>query len=394
MINKIDKRIYDIEKVLRKLRNKFDSISLKNGSLGLSLFYYYYYLYTKKDKYLNEVSYYLEKSLAYLESGKIEDFSMFDLIELGEYVCFLHKKECIDEHDALKIIKEIEPFILNLLDDKIEEEDLGSLKGVLRVGNYLIDLRETFKLNNEFYLISIVKFIDQLSIHKNAESIFWRFPMRNKENPIVELGFVHGMSGIIYFLSRMVENQLEKEKCAMMIKKSTSFVLSFKQDEPNTLFPFADVKQKRSQKSYQCLGYGDIGIGYTFLHLGKYVDKAYFKIGEGIIDNASNFRDDEGVFIKDAELVYGASGLFVFFDKFKELSNKYEKAADYWLNRIINFNYHESDWAGYKTYINGFDETIQLSFQHGLIGIGLALINTQLTFESHDYLCFLNYKDL
>lgn len=394
MINKIDKRIHDIEKVLRKSKNKFNSISLKDGILGLSLFYYYYYLYTKKEEYLSETSYYLEKSLTCLGNGKIENFSIFDLIELGEYVCFLYKKECIEKHDALKIIKEIEPPILKLLKDKIEEKDLGALKGVINIGNYLINLNETFTINNESDLISIVNTIDELSVLKNTESIFWRFPMRNKENPIIELGFVHGMSGIIYFLSRMVENQLEKEKCIKMIKKSTSFVLSFKQEVSNTLFPLTDIREEKNQNNYQCLGYGDVGIGYTFLHLGRYVDKSYFKIGEEILDNASNFRDDNGIFIKDAELIYGASGLFGFFDKFKKLSANYGKAADYWLNRVINFNRHKSSWAGYKTYINGFDETIQLSFQHGLIGIGLALINTQLTSESHEYLSFLNYKDL
>lgn len=394
MINKINKRIHNIEKVLRKSRNKFNSINLKDGILGLSLFYYYYYLYTKKEEYLNEVSYYLEKALAYLGNGEIDNFSMFDLIELGNYICFLRKKECIEKNDALKIIKEIEPLILKLLKEKIEEKDLGSLRGVLNIGNYLVNLNETFAINNESDLISIVNIIDELSILKDAESIFWRFPMRNKENPIVELGFVHGMSGIIYFLSRMVENRLEKGKCIKMIKKSTSFVLSFKQDEPNTLFPLVDVREGKNQNNYQCLGYGDVGIGYTFLHLGKYVDKVYFKIGKKILDNACSFRDDDGIFIKDAELIYGASGLFVFFDKFKKLSTNYENAANYWLNRVINFNNHKSSWVGYKTYINGFDETIQLSFQHGLIGIGLALINTQLISESHDYLRFLNYKDL
>lgn len=394
MINKINKRIYNIEKVLRKSRNKFNSIGLKDGILGLSLFYYYYHLYTKKEEYLSETYYYLEKSLTCLGNGKIQNFSMFDLIELGNYICFLYKKECIEKHDALEIIKEIESPILKLLEDKIDEKNLGALTGALNIGNYLINLKGTFAINNESHLISLIDIIDELSISKNTKSIFWKFPMRNKENPIVELGFVHGMSGIIYFLSRMVENQLEKEKCIKMIKKSASFLLSFKQEVPNTLFPLTDIRGEKNQNNYQSLGYGDVGIGYTFLHLGKYVDKAYFKIGEEILDNASNFKDDDGIFIKDAELIYGASGLFGFFDKFKKLSANYGKAADYWLNRVINFNNHKSNWVGYKTYINGFDETIQLSFQHGLIGIGLALINTQLISESHDYLGFLNYKDL
>ena len=385
--------IHNIENVLRSSEDEFYSISLKDGILGLSLFYYYYYLYTNEEKHLSKVSYFLEKSLAYLTNGKIESFSMFDLIDLGNYVCFLYQKECIHEEDAKQILNQIDPHISELLELKIKEKDLGSLKGVISIGNYLTNKKETFLTNNNEELERIIHVIDTLSIQKDSKSIFWKFPMRNKEEPIVELGFYHGVSGIIYFLSRMVENGILKEKSKEIISKSISYLLTFKQNKPFTLFPLQDIRERRTKKNHQCIGYGDIGIGYTFLRLGKLIESSYSDLGIEILENASNFRDDDSTFIKDAELIYGATGLFSFFDRFKHLSKNFKEAADYWFKRVTNFNCYKTEWAGYSTYINGFDNTIQLSFQHGLIGIGVALINYELE-EVHDYLVFLNYKQL
>ena len=72
-------------------------------------------------------------------------------------------------------------------------------------------------------------------------------------------------------------------------------------------------------------------------------------------------------------------------------SKLFKSARQYWMEKTINYNNNNTKFAGYETYRNGFDEDIQVSFAHGIAGIGIALINYKLNLK-HEYLKFFNYK--
>ena len=93
-------------------------------------------------------------------------------------------------------------------------------------------------------------------------------------------------------------------------------------------------------------------------------------------------------------MIYGSSGLFALFDSLVQETGNYifEKASAYWLEKTLNHGKNDTPWAGYDTYINGFDEDIQLSFSHGICGIGIALIAHEMGLDHRKYLSFFNYK--
>ena len=113
-----------------------------------------------------------------------------------------------------------------------------------------------------------------------------------------------------------------------------------------------------------------------------------------VLENTLKFRDSENIFIKDAELIYGASGLFALYsDLASETNNNlFKSASQYWLDKISVHSDNDTPWAGYDTYKNGFDEYIQLSFSHGICGIGIALMSHEMGLDHRKYLTFFNYK--
>jgi lantibiotic biosynthesis protein len=389
--NKIDLRIIEIEKVIKKSSHLFQSISLQNGVLGFSLFYFYYYLYKKDEKYLNKAIAYLESIFTKISSNTIFDFDPIDFIELGRYLCFLHRKDILESVDLQDNITVLKSFVDILLEEKIKEKDLDSVGGIIGAGHFFLDAYGTIP-SYKSDLEKIILVIEKLSIDEDADSIYWYFPMRNKNEPIVELGFFHGVSGVIFFLLRAYKSCILTEKCHELIVKASSFLIKQKSEKGVNLFPVNLNKHYFLQ--YQNINYGDVSIGYVLHEVGVQLEiQQYKKLGIETLLNATCFLDDDNVFIKDAELAYGSAGLFSLFSflEYKIPQKQLKKAENYWLNKTLCFNNNNTVWAGYDTYFNGFNDFIQVSFGHGIAGIGISLINHQLS-SKHEYLTLFNYE--
>ena len=393
IMNKIiEERINEIEESINN-NNSSITLDLSDGFLGISLFYYYLFL-LKKDEY------YLKKSIEILESvfEKLNsrcEYNSIDIIELSKYLFFLCSQKIIDIDEIKDSLKQLDIHLITIFNNKLEENDLDSINGLISLGYLFLDLSE---IDSKYLIIlsEILKKIDNLKQSKNnGDEYFWFFNMRDKVKPIIELGFFHGTSGIINFLNCLYEKNIEFEKCKNIITKSISFLENYKKKDGINFYPHSiNSSNEFKYQKYQNINYGDIGIGYTIYKSGLILQNNTFKKkGIEILENAANFRDSNGDYIKDAELIYGSSGLFAFFDKIQnEHSNRLFKVArQYWLEKTINYNNSKTKFAGYDTYINGFDEDIQVSFAHGIAGIGIALINYKLNLN-HEYLKFFNYR--
>jgi len=153
---------------------------------------------------------------------------------------------------------------------------------------------------------------------------------------------------------------------------------------------------KQKMLSYQSINYGDLGIGYAIYKAGVvFGHEGHLALGLEVLENASMFRDDTGRHIRDAEMIYGSTGLYAVFSILYEETKRpcFKQAYAYWLGRTLAYDGRRTPWAGFETYYNGFDNAIQVCFNHGISGIGIALINHQLGL-GHDYLRFFNYKNL
>ena len=388
----IEERINKIEKSINENILSI-SLDLSDGFLGISLFYYYLFLYRKEEYYLTKSIEIIENVFEKLNNGS--EYNSNDIIELIKYLYFLYSQKIIDINEIESSLEQLDLYLIKILDSKLENNDLDSLNGLISLGHLFLDLSE---INPKYLtnLIKILRIIDTTKKSRNDDNeYFWFFNMRDKLDPIIEFGYFHGISGVVYFLTCLCEKKIEFEKCKNIITKAILFLEKNKRKDEINFYPYSinSINEHRYQK-YQNINYGDIGVGYAIYKSGLILqNEAFKKIGIETMENSANFRDDRGDYIKDAELIYGSSGLFAFFDKMEnEHSSKLFKIArQYWMEKTINYNNNKTKFAGYETYINGFDEDIQVSFAHGIAGIGIALINYKLDLK-HEYLKFFNYR--
>lgn len=376
--------ITKIEKVL-KVKKSFNGAGISNGVLGLSMFYYYQYLHTKEDFFLTETIRVLEESLEMLNENYTSISPQNDIIEIGHYVHYLYEKGVLD-YEVQSLLLEFDDLIEKILEERIATENLDSITGVFAPFNYLLK-----RSNKNKKLKEVIKIIARKAIEQKNDA-YWSFNLRATKEPIIELGLNHGVSGVVSVLLDSFKNAIEKDTSKRLAVLGLRF-LETQMNKENTCW-FPQEANTTNYPSYQNISYGDVGIGFTFYKAGKILkEKKWTSLGISILENAASFRDDSGKYIKDANLIYGASGLYSFFHFMnKECSKfKFHQAKEYWFNKILEKGSNNTVWAGYNTYYNGIYDFAQLGFSQGICGIGIALITRQID-SDNKCLEYLNFK--
>lgn len=386
-----EQRINEIEQILHLNSDKYESMGSNTGILGLSLYNYYLYLYTNNEKNLSALSEYIEKSFG----GFNEDYKGFsvitDTIEIGKYLHFLNRNKILDENPN-DYLNDADTLVLDHLNDQLTKQNIDPVLGTISVGYYLLDRQETKDYSRQ--IEQILNQLETLALYDKQENIYWNNNFR-KESEVheIELGFTHGIAGIINFLLSVYEKKLFKDRCLLLINSSLNFLLKYKAEKGVNLFPFEITNH--TEIDYQNLCYGDLGIGYVYLRSGKITgNNKHYEIGLGILKNSAMFKDETNEYIKDGNLLYGSAGLFSFFDQLTRFTNETEikDARNYWYEKTLSFNHHkESPWAGYLSFNNQYTEATQLSFSEGICGIGITLISNQIK-PVANHLSFLNYN--
>ncbi len=386
-------QISDIEQSLSHNQQILDkkgvNLGVTGGTLGLSLFYYYYYLYTKNNEHIDTIMHHLNKAFEGVSSDYKGYFIALDMMEIVQFLYFLKDKELIDE-DINDYCEGFDDWIYKFLELKIEEKEMDPYGGIIKVGTYFLERSRDIEIND--VLDRIISVIEEFSVKEKDDGNEISFQYNFLDKTCRELGKGHGITGIIYFLLRVYKQGFFQERCKELIIPAINFLLKNKKSNGVNLFS-SDIENTSSYE-YSNISYGDIGIGYTLYHAGKILEnELYSKEGIEIMLNISQFRDDTNKKIFDANLIYGAAGIYSVFKLFEQYypHESFTKASKYWLDKATSFNTNNTKWAGFKTFYNGEQEELQLCFDQGICGIGITLMCSELNI-SPDYLHFLNYN--
>ncbi|WP_452600531.1 lanthionine synthetase LanC family protein [Pontimicrobium sp. MEBiC06410] len=388
IIKDIDIKPNLIREVLLKNDSKFVNMGILDGLLGMSLYHYYYYLYTNDETYLNDVILYLEKSIEGLSESYKGTNIINNIIDLGDYLFFLYQKKILDTEDINELLTDSDEIIKCFLFEEIEKKNLNPMFGAVKAGYYLLYRSEFIDVNSE--LISLLEAIDEQSI-KVDNFVYWESNFKNSQEPVTLLGVTHGVAGIINFLLQAYSRKIAYKNLKSLITSGLNFLCEFNEKKGTNWFRL-EVNENE-KLNHQDLGYGDIGIGYTFLNAGTILhNNDFFLIGKNIIENASKFRDDKEEYTKDASLFYGSSGLCALLSKVNtKLENPIlQKAINHWRQITLNMDNKKSEWAGYLSNYNSQYDYTHLSFSEGICGIGIMLMAHEKEL-GHDYLRFLNF---
>lgn len=383
-------KIEEIEKGLISNRKSIELIGVSDGILGLALFYYYHYLFTNNENSFEKIIVFLEEALNKINENYKSHKVQLEIIEIGLFLIFLNEKDILDNEQTEYFLTQLDDIIEDYLLKKITEKDLDYTVGLLKAGYYFVKRNNPTKKDLLYKCLDVIK---DLSITDN-DLTYWKFPLRNQDNPKIELGLGHGVAGVILFLLQLYHIDFEKEQCLRILETGIKFILSQKKTEGITWF--ANNAFDDEVIEYNNLSYGDIGIGYVLYKAGVILKSDIYK-QEGllILENASKFRDENRVYIKDANIIYGAAGLYSVFNFIYQLTqvNIFLETSDYWYNKIFDFGNEDQEkkWAGFNTYFNGDYEFAQLGFSQGIAGIGIAIISKEMV-QNNDYLNLLNYN--
>lgn len=386
-----------IENSIIKKLEVFTSMGVTNGLAGVSLFHYYKY---ETDCHSD---YELEKCIHYLESaiaGLNEDYKgpniVTDILEIAELLDFYVQKDVLDIEDAVSYFDSYEPILESFLSDYLYKNILSPVFGALSFASYFVSKKKIRGEMNADLLLRTLDKIEELSIiHPESDGIYWMSNIKRENEYLIELGIKHGVMGIVDFLAKLYSVGLEKQRTLNLIRKAMNFMIHFKQDSGKALFPFSAEKTPDGRSFSFGTIYGDLGIAYGFYKAGELCNMdEYKKTACEILLNSCNYRDNEGK-VTDANLLYGSLGISSLLELFKKKidSPELDESLKYWYSRTNEYNLNDNEWAGFDSTFNKFDINAQLSFGHGIVGIGIALLN----FEGNlnfDFLRFMNYDKL
>ncbi|ROI06419.1 MULTISPECIES: lanthionine synthetase LanC family protein [unclassified Chryseobacterium] len=374
-----------IKETLSEYKDRLHGVGISNGLLGLSLFHYYHFKYSQQEQDIASALEILEECIEKLDDHYSSYTTKTDIIELGLYIQFLFDSDILDVDENL--LSELDEIILEITSEQIEKKNIHNITGALSGGTYFLK-RQSFEKRTEI-LLKILSIIEQKAIKKNDHQVYWEVDFRKKNN--TELNLNHGIAGVLSFLIKLYNNNIEKEKCKELILKGINFILAQKKVHEMNWFPQFAFENEFLE--HHNLSYGDIGIGYIITKAGESIQNDnFYKQGLEILENCANYRDDSQQYIKDANLIYGASGLSSFFNVLYQKYNKgsFKAAYTYWHHKVMEFGSTDSQWAGYRSHFNNDHDFVHLSFAQGILGIGISLLSNAVN-DSGSFLSFLKY---
>ncbi|GFD97147.1 hypothetical protein KUL156_55100 [Alteromonas sp. KUL156] len=380
--------ILEIEKSINNNYGILTSMGVVNGLAGVSLFYHYK---DNKDKCLS----FLEKSI----SGLNEDYKgndiIADIIEIGILLDFYIKEGVIKKEEVAFYFDNYDSILQELLIDKLKEDNLNPVTGILKYGNYFINrAKHSGKNYDELFSLILSKIEKLAKKDKKTTGIYWVSTIEREGRYLVELGVKHGVIGIVDFLVELYGLGFEKKRTKKLINEAIKYVVESKLKDKTFLFPFCTNNVKDAVSFSFNLNYGDLGIAYGIHKAFKACNlEVYKEVINQTLKNAANFKDDENKYLTDANLFYGSLGIASLLKKFrKELEADFlNDSINYWYTKTKEHKRHDNEWAGFDTTFNKFDINAQLSMSHGIIGVGTALLNFNKDLN-FDFLTFLGYK--
>ena len=388
-----EKAVLCLEKIAECLTlpdNKLTTFGYSNGLIGKSLFFTYYAAFTENTKYNDWASRILTASIKKV-TEPYEGKSFYkELSELGIFLEYARANNII-ELETNNILSGIDKMMEDMLEKAMEAEDFDPYTGALMCGSYFLG-RSKSKSQLTPILEKITIWLDKISKKDYQGNVFWVSKLFDKNN--VYLGISHGLAAIMIYLCRVYEMGIQRELIKEMLLNTSEYILKNELNFATSGYHFPNIVNEEKGRTTLGLCYGDMGIGYSLLRAGILLkNDRTTKQALSIFHNCASRKKLSEAGIKDAGILYGASGVALMFDKVYEMTQMrefYDTATD-WYERIIDFSSNENLTAGFKGNFNQHFNHTNIAFMEGMVGIGCTLIKySDRENYSFDELIWLN----
>lgn len=247
--------------------------------------------------------------------------------------------------------------------------------------------------NSKLLLELAIEQLDRSAVHTDEGIAWFTSPvtMRTRTRQIYpggyySLGIAHGISGVIYFLSRVFALDILPGTTEKLLHGAVSWLLAQKQDKDNPLlFPQFIIPPGNEPLITGTFGWchGDLSVAAALVSAAGFTGESSWK--DTAIDAAHASIDylNESLKIKtfpDPCLCHGTAGLGHLFNRIYQATGieSFKDEAVKWFRHTVKLRKPGTGIAGFSTY--GLDEDGELSerydpgFIQGAAGIGLALL--------------------
>lgn len=372
---KMETIVHEIEQALRKHKSLLKNFTVRDGWLGLALFYCYYARFTRDDSYLDEMEEAMDKAIRLMDYSFYQrkyptDSYDYNLAGLGKFYMQCTRNGFLEVDDC-SYLDQISNTLLDLCRNKIRYQDFSHFSGALAAGHYFLydNCNESRKRE---ILQEIVLGIKKAALKGDKEGVYWRNPkLKNR----IYTGLTHGSAMTISFLSAVYEAGILQEECRELIRDAMDYVLGLKEEGKDLLFPYYIGGEFTKPQFSLC--YGDLGVGYGLMRGATILeDEDKIKEARLVLEACLDKKYTDGM-TWDGSITYGAAGLAHLFEKLSRLfpdESKYGNAYAYWIQQIPKYRVHDNEFAGFQSFISSYSKHFDLSFSWGISGIGISLM--------------------
>jgi lantibiotic biosynthesis protein len=376
--SEIDDYLQKIDKILEK--RDYENDTLFSGNLGRALYFMYRYRTSDNVYFADLASNILGQVLENIreKKGKISFTSSLSSGLTG--LCFINTLLEDDDFMDLEMDKtfiQFDEIIFKKACQQIKEGNLDYLHGALG-SLYYFSFRVQKNENITDYIAQMIDLIVEGSVSQ-SDGIYFKNTYINKMNDTpdcLNLGFAHGLSGMVMVLLKVYQTGIAKYKVLNLINGFIEFTLSKYQktdfeSKQFSHFPITiEPENKGNYGSFLGWCYGDLNQAILFYQAGKILDRNDLtRIAENISQTSLKRIQKKGAYLDNPFFCHGTSGLTQMYHSLEQISGDtiYQEGSQYWLSQTMDY-LEKFDWE-----LDNFGGLLG-----GLEGLGLVLMSSQI----------------
>ncbi len=352
------------------------SISLYSGDSGRILYLAQIYLKTKEQKYLVKI-YELIDSLNLGEDSITTSFCS-GLAGYGWLLNYLVKHDIIEVSD--EYFEEIDSILAEQLEIEVSDNQFDQMHNAISIGRYFICR------NNKRILTYLLSELSKNKITTDNE-VKWESVNLVKGLVKYDFGLAHGMAGILYFISKCYELNIQKELCTELVNGVFDFYRNNEQNynKCNSFFPtavscddYSHINRNHNVRFAWC--YGDAGVLYSLylcskkMNINELMNYSLEKLKKTI-----NRIDTIDTAVNDAGFCHGSSSLMHIYNRLYLTTNDddFLEAAKYWAKVTIIHGSCNTNKSGYLFFTDLQNWSESNCLLEGVAGVALSLLSMQ-----------------
>ncbi len=385
MTKELEVHIRELAQIATEKYNTLENIGVLAGQSGVALFQFYCAQYFDEDSYAETGVEIISNCIDKINEGYSFPTYCNGIAGFGWALQHLFDQNFIDL-DLDELLTPFDNFLFAQMQLDLSKKDYDFLHGAMGYGFYFLKrLSSSSNINSkqryQEFLVVLVEELEKMAIYEGATTCWESVLSIEQGNKGYNLSLSHGMSSIVFLLSRLHKSKIERNRVATLVSGAINYMKKYEKttEEGISLFPsWIDPKVSVEYNSRLAWCYGDIGIARAFdwgaevLH-----DLELKKKAEAIFVHTGARQSAESSKVVDAGYCHGSFGNAHIFHQLvqKFPTAGFEKVGQFWLNDGLSRKTDDPEepymqWGGANE-----KWEFRLNLLEGLSGIGLTLID-------------------